>query len=390
MKDRTDILTTVDIAYDEAGNGTGTLSVTADALNNSDLSGIKIELIQENDVLLDYVEFGKGQLALRMNSERNRLFINKAGQMVVVGPDASRFSFDPNSGKLFYEDSTDLMFTINPDTAIDFSLSFSVHGIINVDWGDGGKDTVSSPNEYVLNHHYDNGGVYYIQVSAEVESYFVDKAPMKLGVNSNASFIISVQGQMKSVFPRVSNDATGAPMFREMFKGLINLSDISFDFFYYDDLPLKDYQFYQTFYNCGLTSIDGRMLTFPMTSEGATHVFEGMWQNSIMLKNTPAEFFTSVTGAMGVDTFKNCFSGCTALTSIGNLIFPSEFPSGLPSGYFVDCFKNCSSIASRSALLNNEVKLFEYFPTATTATVGGCYAGCTNMSDWEFVPANYK
>lgn len=119
------------------------------------------------------------------------------------------------------------------------------------------------------------------------------------------------------------------------------------------------------------------------------------------LESVPADLFAAIGTKTSSVTFSECFLECVSLKEIP----ASLFDTTRRINYIADCFNGCISLTGESPYTivtdaeGNETKVHLYertkgdaFPIAPTNASAhqGCFAGCTGLSDYENIPADWK
>lgn len=119
------------------------------------------------------------------------------------------------------------------------------------------------------------------------------------------------------------------------------------------------------------------------------------------LESIPAELFSAIGTKTSSVTFAECFLECESLKSIP----VSLFDTTTRINYVNDCFSGCVSLTGESpyTIITNadgeEVKVHLYertrddnFPNAPVSSSAhtACFAGCTGLSDYDNIPADWK
>ena len=129
----------------------------------------------------------------------------------------------------------------------------------------------------------------------------------------------------------------------------------------------------------------------------AVTTLNGMFQGCTQLKGVSSDEFAAMTAVTNVG---NMFNGCTSLTS-----FPVDFFDNMKQITNVgNLFNGCSSLTGESPYTTvNGVKYHLYERTGeneaasglkalgtATSNRKGCFAGCTGLSDYDSIPAEWK
>ncbi len=220
--------------------------------------------------------------------------------------------------------------TTTSDTTT-FSFSISAAGSFYINWGDGtAMQKVIKPatGDQTISHTYATAGAYDIRIGGRATGYGSNFDSPVIAFDKNQN-LAGISGSLGRIFPNVG---TSMPIFVHTFYGCGNLTgQIPADLFAgIDEGVPADNMYSYTFYDCsGLTG------------------------------EIPAGLFAGISGPSAYGMFAYTFAGCSGLTG------PSaRNPDGTP--------------------------LYNVFPYATTAQVGGMYSGATGLSDYADIPAAWK
>lgn len=122
-----------------------------------------------------------------------------------------------------------------------------------------------------------------------------------------------------------------------------------------------------------------------------SNTFNGWGANSI--STIPDDLFAGISGAPAKNMFKGTFSGWLRLKEIPENLFRNISGPAM-DGMFVNTFYNAGlAISGPSAKIGGRY-LYEIWPDATAAQVGGCYGGGysppTGLTDYADIPAVWK
>lgn len=119
------------------------------------------------------------------------------------------------------------------------------------------------------------------------------------------------------------------------------------------------------------------------------------------LESVPADLFAAIGTKTSSITFSECFLECVSLKEIP----ASLFDTTRRINYIDSCFEGCTSLTGESPYTiltdaeGNETKVHLYertrgddFPNAPTSSSAhtACFAGCTGLSDYDSIPADWK
>ncbi len=189
---------------------------------------------------------------------------------------------------------------------------------------------------------------------------------------------------------------TGLPansMFFQTFKGCIGLESVPATLFSGISGRPASSMFNSTFDGCkSLASLPSGLFS---RINGAT--VSGMFSNTFagcdgLRGSIPTGLFGTFTGSLVTNMFNSTFKGCSGLTGISDGIWnlTGVLNSGTTNGNFQDIFNGCVGIqtASPNIAPGSPTKLWQKF-TPGVGTVGG-FAGCTEMTDFDNIPAGWK
>ena len=123
--------------------------------------------------------------------------------------------------------------------------------------------------------------------------------------------------------------------------------------------------------------------------------FEETFAECTALESIPQTLFSAIGTTTTSITLSACFYGCSALKSI-----PAGLFDTVRRISFIDyCFADCKSLTGESPYTmvgENKVHLYERtqdtdfprVPTNKSAHIG-CFAGCTGLSDYANIPAEW-
>lgn len=127
--------------------------------------------------------------------------------------------------------------------------------------------------------------------------------------------------------------------------------------------------------------------------------FEKTFAECSSIKSIPANLFSAL-GEKTV-TFADCFAECTSLESLPQSLF--DAPTRI--NYIDGCFYGCSSLTGESPYTivvgeeGTETKvhlyerergdIFQIVPTSSSAHAD-CFAGCTNLTDYNMMPESWR
>jgi hypothetical protein len=162
-----------------------------------------------------------------------------------------------------------------------------------------------------------------------------------------------------------------------------------------------DFMFSRTFQGCkkltgtippdifgGVVNEDGNILGGTVKPNIFDYTFAAC---ELLSGSIPDTLFGILQGAPASAMFAATFYRCSNLNGpIPESLF-GELSGDLPvNGYsFYSMFNGCSNLTGPSARINGR-PLYEIWPDAVSAQVGGMYIGATNLSDYAEIPATWK
>ena len=159
--------------------------------------------------------------------------------------------------------------------------------------------------------------------------------------------------------------------------------------------------FLAAFYNCvGLTEIPSGLFGY-FTGDTAQSMFDATFYNCIGLTGQiPSGLFGNFTGAPTEAMFHDTFYGCKNMHSTipenlfgsisGDLPFTVSNTGAISyKQCFNGMFSGCVNLTGPSARINGRY-LYEIWPDAATVQVDNMYYNCTNLSDYDQIPAGWK
>ena len=342
------------------------------------------------------------------------------GTNTIVYPNIP-FTWNYSENKTLTAQYEDLKFSITTSATNELQFMLSAQGTFYVDCGTGGilSSTNSTANamisggtinktdttNYIFKCSYSNSAVRTIRFGGTATNYTTSAVTGTISFHVNwentyAEMIASVSGDLSTMFPYISGNASdGAqPRFYYTFSGAVNLQSIP-DTLFSGYTTASTYMFDNTFSGCtGLTSIPHDL--FASFLVGAEQMFVGAFSGCTGLTSIPHDLFASITscpectfqrtfsGCTGLTSiphdlfsnfttgfmqmFRETFSGCTGLTSIPHDLFASITTGG--SYMFFETFKNCTGITSIPH------DLFSNFTTGAGSMFYGVFSGCTGLT----------
>ena len=302
-----------------------------------------------------------------------------------------------------------------------YDFEISAAGTFYIDWGDGSapeKVVKTDTTKQNFSHTYDANGTYTVKLGGRATAYSVNDAAVSFeeDYDTQDSYYYSnaIAGCLGKIFPTLANGSQ--PLFKNTFfyHQITSIPDGLFNGVH--GAPVAD-MFAGTFNRClYLTEIPAGLFsgisgasaagmfagTFTMCRNLTGSIPSGLFGNisgapaermfyetfygcSGLTGEIPAGLFGNLSGAPAYMMFYNTFNGCSGLTGeiplglFGNL-------SGAPAyNMFTAAFNGCSGLTGASARNPDGTPLYEVFPSATSAHVGGMYTG-TCLSDNASIP----
>jgi len=103
----------------------------------------------------------------------------------------------------------------------------------------------------------------------------------------------------------------------------------------------------------------------------------------------PGNLFAGIQGPAANDMFVGTFNGATGLTGIGTGLFDG-ISGTAQSSMFVSTFRGAAGLRGPAAQFTNGQLLHQRWPSATTAHVGGAFAGATGLNNFNSIPAAWR
>ena len=302
------------------------------------------------------------------------------------------------------------------------SLSFTIsaQGDFYIDWGDGTQETISKPDttNTTYTHSFAGYGTYSVRLGGLATDYNDDVTTAAISFYGDSS-ISTIQGNLSRIFPTLENGKN--PRFYQTFANTSITGAIPANLFI--DLvgaPVEN-MFYRTFYGSnGFRGAIPESLFGTMTGAPAPRMFYETFRGvSQLTGGVPVKLFSSITGAPAEEMFYGTFYG---LSKLRGEIPTGAFAgiSGEPApGMFNQTFANCSKLSklgedifgnlSGTAQTNmfyrtfygdkkltgysvklNGQYLYQIWPNATSAQVGGMYSSCNKLSDYRSIPSAWR
>ena len=300
----------------------------------------------------------------------------------------------------------DYPFSLTTSATNSFEFDLSAQGTFYVDCGTGGTlsgtgvsgGTINKNDttNYTYTCSYSDSAIRTIRFGGTATDYnttgltvrtFAHIAAISfyVGENTNSQKIASISGNLSTIFPYISANATNGaqPSFFRTFYGAINLQSIPNTLFSgYTTASMG--MFYETFYGCkGLQQIPSGLFE-NITTVATGGPFSGTFYGCTGLQTIPSGLFSNITNVTTESeygyVFENTFYGCTGLQTI-----PSDLFAGITTGaqnMFYYTFYGCTGLTSIPENL--------FFPNATSVSgaqsmFSSTFSGCTGLTS---IPAN--
>jgi hypothetical protein len=146
--------------------------------------------------------------------------------------------------------------------------------------------------------------------------------------------------------------------------------------------------FYRMFYNCSSLSGLPAGFTLPEVPNGTSSIFSYMFYGCSSLGSLPAGFTLPAVPNGGHLIFDSMFYNCGSLAAnINDLISGPIMNAARLNGFYnmLKTFCNCSSLTG-SALTAISIG----FGGATPSDDRSTFEGCTGLSDYNSIPANWR
>ncbi|MDW2974627.1 MAG: hypothetical protein R8M70_01040 [Alphaproteobacteria bacterium] len=302
------------------------------------------------------------------------------------------------------------------------SLSFTIsaQGVFYIDWGDGTQETITKPDttNTTYTHSFTGYETYAVRLGGLATDYNDDVTTAAISFYGNSS-ISTIQGNLSKIFPTLENGKN--PRFYQTFADTSITGAIPANLFI--DLvgaPVEN-MFYRTFYSSsgfrgaipeslfgtmtgapapamfyetfrGVTQITGGVpekLFSSITGAPAKNMFYATFYGCSKMRGTiPSGVFAGISGAPAVGMFNQTFANCSKLSGLGEGIFGNL--SGEPAeNMFYRTFYGDKKLTGYTPKINGQY-LYEVWPNATSAQVGGMFGSCNKLSDYRSFPSVWR
>ena len=302
------------------------------------------------------------------------------------------------------------------------SFTISAQGEFYVEWGDGIEETIIKTDtiNQTYSHSYSSTNYegYLVRLGGRATDYNDDVTTPVISFYNNSN-ISTIQGNLSAIFPTLANgknprfyqtfaetsitgtipanlfiDLTGTPvenMFYRTFYGSNGFRGAIPEnlFGTMTGAPAKA-MFYETFR--GVTQLTGgipQKLFSGITGAPAEDMFYGTFYGLSKLRGTiPTGTFAGISGAPAPGMFNQTFANCSKLSALGEDLF-GELSGEPQTNMFYRTFYGDKKLSGYSVKLNGKY-LYEIWPNATSAQVGGMYSSCNKLSDYKSIPSAWR
>jgi len=281
-----------------------------------------------------------------------------------------------------------------------FSFTIGASGTFTIDWGNGAPITVIERTQpgsirYTSPVAYAGGGPYTLKITGRATGYSAALGSWGENRNSAIGFnhgllptrITALYGDLGTIFPVLGAGPALTPRFDLSFAYLslpFTIPDNMFASVQGAPVPNMFSALFEG--SRGLTRIPPNLFSGiqgPPASNLFAFAFHGTRQAEI-----PGGLFSGIVGPPAAGMFWSTFNENPNLTSIGQGLFDG-ISGSLAGNAFVNTFANAINLSGPSATSDGQF-LYEKWPNATVAQIGGAYAGATRLSDWANIPANWR
>ncbi|MBR4860183.1 MAG: hypothetical protein IKV10_02685 [Alphaproteobacteria bacterium] len=307
-------------------------------------------------------------------------------------------------------------------TGNSLSFTISAKGDFYIDWGDGVEETITKTDttNQTYSHSYSSSNYegYTARLGGRATDYNDDITTAAISFYDNSS-ISTIQGNLSIIFPTLENgknprfyqtfaetsisgaipanlfiDLTGAPvenMFYRTFYGSNSFRGAIPESLFgtMTGAPAKA-MFYETFR--GVSQLTGGIpakLFSSITGAPAENMFYGTFYGLSKLRGEiPTGTFGGISGAPAPGMFNQTFASCSKLSALGSDMF-GEMSGEPQANMFYRMFYGDKKLTGYSVKSNGKY-LYEIWPNATSAQVGGMYSSCNKLSDYRSIPSAWR
>lgn len=302
------------------------------------------------------------------------------------------------------------------------SLSFTIsaQGEFYIDWGDGTQETITKPDttNTTYSHSFTGYETYSVRLGGLATDYNDDITTAAISFYGDSS-ISTIQGNLSRIFPTLENGEN--PRFYQTFAEMSVTGAIPANLFI--DLvgaPVEN-MFYRTFYGSngfrgaipeslfgtmtgapakamfyetfrGLSQLTGGVpekLFSSITGAPAENMFYGTFYGLSKLQGTiPSGVFAGISGAPAPGMFNQTFANCSKLSGIGEGVF-GNLSGAAQDNMFYRTFYGDKKLTGYTPKINGQY-LYEVWPDATSAQVGGMFGSCNKLSDYRSLPSVWR
>ena len=278
------------------------------------------------------------------------------------------------------------IFTITPNESNQYTIKFPTRYFINpikVYWGDGTYESIN--DTFSITHTYPNQNDYSIEIHS-----ITGKMPI-ISFNNDTQLKEVNTALLKCYSSKINITIN----FLNLFFSCTSLQSIPENLFINN--PQIEY-FNRCFLNCtSLQSIPGNLFINNINASS----FDNCFSICTSLQSIPENLFINNINA---SNFYVCFGGCTSLQSIPENLFINN----INASNFTSCFYHCASLQSipENLFINNinasnfdlcfyrcsnvTSSVPELWVTHPNATHNQCFSGCTQASNYNDIPEDWK
>lgn len=302
------------------------------------------------------------------------------------------------------------------------SLSFTIsaQGEFYIDWGDGTRETITKPDttNTTYSHSFTGYEAYSVRLGGLATDYNDNVTTAAISFYGDSS-ISTIQGNLSRIFPTLENGEN--PRFYQTFAEMSVTGAIPANLFI--DLvgaPVEN-MFYRTFYGStgfrgaipeslfgtmtgapakamfyetfrGVSQITGGVpekLFSSITGAPAENMFYGTFYGLSKMSGTiPSGVFAGISGAPAPGMFNQTFANCSKLSGIGEGVF-GNLSGAAQENMFYRTFYGDKKLTGYTPKINGQY-LYEVWPDATSAQVGGMFGSCNKLSDYRSFPSAWR
>lgn len=302
------------------------------------------------------------------------------------------------------------------------SLSFTIsaQGEFYIDWGDGTQETITKPDttNTTYSHSFTGYDSHSVRLGGLATDYNDNVTTAAISFYGDSS-ISTIQGNLSRIFPTLENGEN--PRFYQTFAEMSVTGAIPANLFI--DLvgaPVEN-MFYRTFYGSngfrgaipeslfgtmtgapakamfyetfrGVSQLTGGVpekLFSSITGAPAENMFYGTFYGLSKMRGTiPSGVFAGISGAPAPGMFNQTFANCGKLSGIGEGVF-GNLSGAAQDNMFYRTFYGDKKLTGYTPRINGQY-LYEVWPDATSAQVGGMFGSCNKLSDYRSFPSVWR